>query len=53
VILFAVKKQEKADLESAFSFVIRWSIGNQGNKTTSQQVPQALSFMLCSRESQK
>jgi len=39
-----MKKQEKADLEPAFSFVIRWSIGNQGNKIRSQEVPQKLSF---------
>jgi hypothetical protein len=34
-------------------FVIRWSIRNQGNKITSQEVPQKLSLMLCLRESQK
>jgi len=46
VILFRVEKQEKADLETVFAFVIRWSIGNQRNKITSQEVHR--SWALCS-----
>jgi hypothetical protein len=44
------EETKKADLEPAFSFVIRWFIENQGNKITSQEVPQKLSLMLCFRE---
>jgi hypothetical protein len=52
-ISLPVKKQEEAHVEPAFSLVIHGSFGNQGNKITSQEVPQKLSFMLCLRESQK
>jgi hypothetical protein len=42
--LLPVKKQEKSDLDPAFSFVIRWCVGNQGNKITSQEVPTEAEF---------
>ena len=52
---FFLWRNKKKQISSMYflCFATRWSIGNQENKITSQEVPQNQSFMPCLREYQK